>query len=125
MSNIDVTAQPTVRVQARNVAVDPHWLERVVDRVGKLDRFGNGVVSFDVEVTHNPNPSRHPAAWRVELSAKLRKHTIRATGQAPDPERAFTEAKEVLEANLRRAAKRMQFSRHGRKSTAKLREVLA
>lgn len=118
------TPAPTFKAHGRHLELDAKWLEHVEERTLQLDRFGNGIRHFDVEIAHNSNPSRAPYAWRVEISAQLRKHTIRATGQAADPQRAFAQAREVMESNLRRAARKMQFSRHGRRSTLRVSEVL-
>lgn len=116
---------PTFKAHGRHTAIDAKWLEHVEERTLQLDRFGNGITHFDVEISHNSNPSRQPMAWRVEIAAKMRKHTIRATGQAADPQRAFAEAREVMESNLRRAARKMHWSRHGRRATLTASQVVS
>lgn len=119
------TGTPSFKAHYRNADVDTDWLDHVEERTLQLDRFGNGIRHFDVEISHNANPSRRPTAWRVEISAQLRTNTIRATGQATDPQKAFAEAREVMEANLRRAARRMHYSRHRKQSTRKVGELLS
>ena len=115
---------PRVDIHARNVALDKAWLQAISDRTLQLDRFGNGIRSFEIEVTHNPNPSRQAKAWRVEIAAHLLNHSIRATGVAAEPEPAFFEAREILESSLRRASRRMHWSRHGRRATRKIAAAL-
>ena len=116
---------PGVKVHSRHMTVDADWLGHITERTQQLDRFGNGVRGFDVEIIHSRNPSRHDRAWRVELAALVDGNSIRGSAEAEDPRKAFELARDVLEANLRRAARRLHWSRHGRKATLKLSRDLA
>lgn len=120
MTERSTNPAPQVKVHSRHMTVDADWLVHINERTLQLDRFGNGVVGFDVEITHTRNPSRHDRAWRVDLAAQLTSHVIRASAEAEDPRKAFELARDVLEANLRRAARRHHWSRHGRGSTLKV-----
>ena len=116
---------PVLTIHSRHVEVDAEWVEHVRERTLELDRFGNGILTMDVEIAHNDNRRQVGHAWHVEISVSIKGHMIRATGEAADPERAFEKSRAVMEANLRRAARRHHWSRHGRNSTAKVAQVLA
>ena len=119
------SSAPAVNIHARNLDLDVVWLEHVETRVNQLDRFGNSIIAIDVEVTHNRNPRRQAKGWHVEIQTRVDGHVILAKAEAADPERAFELARQKMEANLRRAARRHHWSRHGRKSTMRMTEVLA
>jgi ribosomal subunit interface protein len=124
MSPKTLPQNPTLNIHSRHVEVDAEWIEHVRERTLELDRFGNGIFSYDVEIAHNENRRQAGHAWRVEISIKIKGHLIRATGEAADPERAFESSRRIMEANLRRAARRHHWSRHGRKATTKVSEFL-
>lgn len=115
---------PIISIHNRSVEANKEWLEHLKDRTQKLDRFGNNIVSFDVEISHFTNPRLSAKSWHVEITAKIKGALIRATGEAAEPERAYERAHKVMESNLRRAARRHHWSRHGRKSTMKVTEKL-
>jgi len=116
---------PALKIHSRHVDVDAEWLQHVRERTMELDRFGNNIVSFDVEIAHNNNPRQTSHSWHVEISVSVKGHVIRATGEAGDPERAFERSRAVMEGNLRRAARRHHWSRHGRKATMRMAPELA
>ena len=120
MSGRSASSAPTLTIHTRHVEVDNVWLDHVRERTMDLDRFGNNIISIDVEIAHNNNKRQQSHSWHVEISAKVKGHVLRATGEAADPERAFEKSRAVMEANLRRAARRHHWSRHGRNATAKV-----
>lgn len=113
-----------VVLHSRHVKIDEARAAEMRRRTAELDRFGNNLLSFDVEIGRNFNPSVAKNAWEVEIAARARGHLLRATGRAGDWLTAFDIAHERMEASLRRAARRMHWSRHGRKSVATLRHSL-
>ncbi len=117
-------SSPTIAIHNRNLDANKEWLEHLRDRTLLLDRFGNNIISFDVEVAHQTNPRLAAKSWHVEITAKIRGAVIRATGEASEPERAYERAHKVMESNLRRASRRHHWSRHGRKSTLKVSQKL-
>ncbi len=125
MTNKSNHSAPTLKIHSRHVDVDHEWIDHVRERTLELDRFGNNILAMDVEIAHNNNPRQTSHSWHVELSFQIKGHVIRATGEAADPERAFERARAVMESNLRRAARRHHWSRHGRKATMKVANVLA
>lgn len=120
MSGRSASSAPVLKIHTRHVDVDNVWLEHVRERTMELDRFGNNIIGLDVEIAYNSNKRQQSHSWHVEISAKIKGHVLRATGEASDPERAFEKSRAVMEANLRRAARRHHWSRHGRNSTAKV-----
>ncbi len=120
MSGRSASSSPVLKIHTRHIEVDAVWLEHVEERTLELDRFGNNIISMDVEIAHNNNRRQQAHSWHVEISVKIKGHVLRSTGEAADPERAFEKSRAVMEANLRRAARRHHWSRHGRKATAKV-----
>jgi len=125
MTNRKNPAAPSLTIHSRNVPVDAQWIEHVRERTLELDRFGNNILSIDVEITHNASARQHAYAWHVEISISIKGHVLRATGEAVDPERAFEKSRAVMESNLRRAGRRHHWSRHGRGATVRVVERLA
>ena len=116
--------KPIITIHNRNLDANKEWLEHLRERTLLLDRFGNKIISFDVEVIHQKNPRLAAKAWNVEITARVDGAFIRATGEAPEPERAYEKSHKVMEASLRRAARRHHWSRHGRKATLKVSKQL-
>jgi ribosomal subunit interface protein len=110
-----------LNIHSRHEVLDPEWVQHVRERVLELDRFGNKIIAIDVEVTYNKNPRRLSKAWHVEIRTRVDGHTILAEYEAADPERTFEKARAIMESNLRRAARRHHWSRHGKKATLSVR----
>ena len=117
-------SEPIISIHNRNLEANKEWLEHLKNRTKGLDKFGNNIISFDVEIDHQTNPRLSAKSWHVEITAKIPGSVIRATGEASEPERAFERAHKVMESNLRRAARRHHWSRHGRKATMKVNQKL-
>jgi ribosomal subunit interface protein len=117
-------SNPIIVIHNRNSEANKEWLEHLRERTLKLDRFGNHIISFDVEIMHQVNPRLSSKAWHIEITAKVDGAVIRATGEASEPERAYERSFKVMESNLRRAARRHHWSRHGRKATLKVSQKL-
>lgn len=120
-----MTNKLQLNIHSRNLQLDKDWLDHVKERSTELDRFGNKIIAMDVEITHNKHRRRESHAWHVEIRTRVDGHTILAKSEAADPERAFESARAKMESNLRRAARRHHWSRHGRKSTLRVGEMLA
>lgn len=117
-------SNPIITIHNRNLDANKEWLEHLRERTLKLDRFGNKIISIDVEIAHQTNPRLAAKSWHVEITAKVDGAVIRATGEAPEPEKAYERSHKVMESNLRRAARRHHWSRHGRKATMKVSQKL-
>ena len=125
MDTNNATPQANVVVRGRHLDLGEFWVEHVREKTQPLARFGLDITEFDVEVEHEVNPRRASMAWRVEITAKTRKAApFRAKGEGEKAEIAFDRARETLEQNLRRAAKRRRWSRHGNGATSKVARLL-
>ena len=97
-------------VRGRHVELSSKFREHVVDKLGRVDRFGIGLARIDVEVTKENNPRQSERAYEVELTCVGRGPVIRAEAHADDKYAALDVACTRLEERLRRAGER----RHGR-----------
>jgi len=120
----NTTQQPNVVVRGRHLDLGEFWVTHVREKTLPLARFGLGVTRFDVEVVHETNPRQSSQAWQVEIAAITLGKPLRAKGAGPEAEIAFERARETLELQLRRAAKRGRWSRHGSGATAKVARLL-
>ncbi len=117
-------SKPTIVVHSHGMKFDAAWMDIVKEKTGHLDRFGNNIVEIKVDFAHNNNPRQNDYAWTCVISAFIQGRMMKATGQASDEKRAFEFARETMESNLRRAARRHRYSRHGRKATQKVSKTL-
>lgn len=118
------TSTPSIVVQTHGMKFDADWLTTVKEKTAHLNRFGNNIIEMKVEFTHNNNPRQSDKAWTCVISAFIEGRMMKATGQASDEKRSFEFARETMEANLRRAARRHRYSRHGRRATQKANQTL-
>lgn len=126
MDSNDVTQAPEVVVRGRHLDLGEFWVQHVREKTALLARFGLDVTGFDVEVLHESNPRQASQAWQVEIAARTRGTgaPLRAKGAGHEAEVAFERARETLEQQLRRTAKRTRWSRHGNRATAKVARLL-
>ncbi len=76
-------SDPTISIhnrhlEANNLEANKEWLEHLRERTLELDRFGNNIIAFDVEVAHQNNPRLAAKSWHVEITAK-RKSTMKVS----------------------------------------------
>lgn len=116
--------QPEVVVRGRHLDLGEFWVQHVREKTAGLARFGLDISKFDVEVSHETNPRQSSNAWQVEIAAFTQGAPARAKGAGPEADVAFERARETLELQLRRAAKRGRWSRHGSGATAKVARLL-
>ncbi len=116
--------QPDVIVRGRHLDLGEFWVQHVREKTAGLARFGLGISRFDVEVLHEANPRQASKAWQVEIAAFTHGAPARAKGTGAEAEIAYERARETLELQLRRAAKRGRWSRHGTGATAKVARLL-
>ncbi len=124
MNSNDTMRQPDVIVRGRHLDLGEFWVEHVREKTALLARFGLGITGFDVEVLHEANPRQASKAWLVEISARTLGEPIRAKAAGDKAEVAYERARETLERQLRRVAKRRRWSRHGNGATAKVARLL-
>ncbi|GGM80001.1 ribosomal subunit interface protein [Longimycelium tulufanense] len=99
-------------VKGRNVEVPDHYRVHVADKLARLERYDRKVISFDVELFHEPNRRQQKRCQRVEITGKGRGPVIRAEASAGDFYAALDLALHKLENRLRRAHDRRRVH-HG------------
>ncbi|MGB8020758.1 MAG: ribosome-associated translation inhibitor RaiA [Candidatus Nanopelagicales bacterium] len=98
-------------VRGRHLDVSERFREHVIDKLGRVDRFGLPFTHIDVEVSHEPNPRQADRAFEVELTCRGTGPVIRAEAHAQDKYAATDVALDRLEERLRRAADRRRARR--------------
>ena len=102
-------------VKGRKAEVTDRFRKHVVDKLSRIERYDQKVISLDVELSKERNPRQTERKDRVELTMRTRGPVIRAEACAPDPYAALDLAVGKLEARMRRAADRRRVH-HGRRS---------
>ncbi|MBP2474565.1 ribosomal subunit interface protein [Crossiella equi] len=107
-------------VKGRNVEVPEHYRQHVADKLARLGRYDRKVISFDVELFHEPNRRQMKNCQRVEITGKGRGPVIRAEACAGDFYAALDAAVSKLEGRLRKLhdRRRVHHGRHAPKSVA-------
>ena len=100
-------------VRGRHIELSQRFREHVVDKLGRVDRFGVTLSRVDVEVTKEANPRQADRAFEVELTCVGRGPVVRAEATAADKYAALDLAYGRLEERLRRAGER-RTSKHRR-----------
>jgi ribosomal subunit interface protein len=100
-------------VRGRHIELSQRFREHVVDKLGRIDRFGVTLSRVDVEVTKEANPRQAERAFEVELTCVGRGPVVRAEATAADKYAALDLAYGRLEERLRRAGER-RTSKHRR-----------
>ncbi|APU17309.1 MULTISPECIES: ribosome hibernation-promoting factor, HPF/YfiA family [Actinoalloteichus] len=107
-------------VKGRNVEVPEHYRTHVAEKLDRLERYDRKVISFDVELFHEPNPRQTKNCQRVEITGKGKGPVIRAEACAADFYAALDGAVTKLESRLRRAhdRRRVHYGRRNPTSVA-------
>jgi ribosomal subunit interface protein len=98
-------------VKGRNVEVPDHYRQHVADKLGKVERYDQKIISVDVELFHEKNPRQSDNCQRVEITCFSRGPVIRAEAVAGDFYSALDLAISKLDSRLRRAADRRRIHR--------------
>jgi ribosomal subunit interface protein len=93
-------------VRGRHLELSQRFREHVVDKLGRIDRFGVTLSRVDVEVSKESNPRQAERAFEVELTCVGRGPVVRAEATAADKYAALDLAYGRLEERLRRAGER-------------------
>jgi ribosomal subunit interface protein len=108
-----MNAPVDIVVRGRHLDLSQRFRDHVVDKLGRIDRFGVALSRIDVEVSKEPNPRQADRAFEVELTCVGRGPVIRAEATAADKYGALDVAYTRLEERLRRAAER-RHAKHRR-----------
>lgn len=110
-------------VHARHADLSQRFRDHVDEKLVRVDRFGVGITSVDVEVSKEHNPRLADRAYEVELTCRGAGPVIRAEAAATDHYAALDIAYGRLEERLRRVAEKRRYHRHGRGSQLSAAEV--
>ena len=102
-------------VKGRKAEVTDRFRKHVEDKLSRIERYDQKVISLDVELSKERNPRQSERSERIELTMRTRGPVIRAEACAQDAYAALDIAVNKLEARMRRAADRRRVH-HGRRS---------
>ncbi len=100
-------------VKGRKTEVPKRFREHVAEKLEKIQRFDEKVISLDVEVSKEHNPRQADRSDRVEITLLTRGPVIRAEAAAADPYAALDLASAKLDAQLRKSADRRRVHKGG------------
>jgi ribosomal subunit interface protein len=114
-------------VKGRNVEVPDHYRQHVADKLRKVERYDQKIISVDVELFHEKNPRQSDSCQRVEITCFSRGPVVRAEAVSGDFYSALDAAITKLDSRLRRAAdrRRIHRGRHAPVSVAAATAALA
>ncbi|MEO3822187.1 ribosome-associated translation inhibitor RaiA [Actinomadura sp. B10D3] len=107
-----------ITVRGRHTEVNDRFRRHVDNKLAKIERLNQKVISVDVEVSEERNPRLADQRERVELTIRSRGPVIRAEAAADDRYGALDLALDKLESRLRRDSERRKG--HGGRNRAKL-----
>ena len=93
-------------VKGRKAEVTERFRKHAVDKLSRIERFDQKVISLDVELSKERNPRQAERSERVELTMRTRGPVVRAEACAQDSYAALDAAAHKLEAQMRKAAGR-------------------
>jgi ribosomal subunit interface protein len=100
-------------VKGRKTEVTERFRKHVSEKLGKIQKFDDKVISLDVEVSKERNPRQADRSERVEITMRTRGPVIRAEACAGDPYAALDMASAKLDAQLHKAADRRRVHKGG------------
>ena len=100
-------------IKGRNCEIPERFHELATEKLSKLERYDQKVMTVDVEVSKEPNPRRADEAHRVELTVRTKGPIVRAEAAADDRYTALDMAMDKLSGRMRRAAERRCAARTG------------
>jgi ribosomal subunit interface protein len=100
-------------VRGRNVEVPDHFRQHVAEKLSRIEKFDQRIISVDVELLHEKNRRQAEICQRVEITCRVRGPVVRAEACASDFYKALDAAIVKLERRFRQAADRRRVH-HGR-----------
>lgn len=100
-------------IKGRNCEIPERFHELATEKLSKLERYDQKVMTVDVEVSKEPNPRRADEAHRVELTVRTKGPIVRAEAAADDRYTALDMAMDKLSGRMRRSAERRRAARTG------------
>jgi ribosomal subunit interface protein len=102
-------------VKGRRMEVSERFRAHVAEKLARIERLDQKIISVDVECSKERNPRLADQAERIEITIRSRGPVVRAEAAAPDCYAALDLAYQKLENRLRRAHDR-RVVHHGNKS---------
>jgi putative sigma-54 modulation protein len=102
-----------IAISSRNTAVTPRLEEVIRDKIGRLDRFVEGMDSAKVHFSEEKNPRLADRKEVCEVEMHGHGHHIRCKVAAPDPFTAIDLAVEKLEHQLHKLKTKLVRRNHG------------
>jgi ribosomal subunit interface protein len=99
-------------VKGRRTEVSDRFRQHAMEKLAKLEKWDQKIISLDVEVCRERNPRQSDVCDRIELTCRSRGPVIRAEAAAADPYAALDLACSKLEVRLRKSADRRRVH-HG------------
>jgi ribosomal subunit interface protein len=99
-------------VKGRRTEVSDRYRRHVMQKLSKVERLDDNLISLDVEVSKERNPRLADRAVRIEITLRRRGPVIRAEAYASDQYAALDVAATKLEAQLRKVCDRRKLH-HG------------
>jgi ribosomal subunit interface protein len=93
-------------VKGRKAEVTDRFRQHAEDKLSRIERYDQKVMSLDVELSKERNPRQSERCDRVELTMRTRGPVVRAEACAADFYAALDAAAHKLEAQMRKAADR-------------------
>jgi ribosomal subunit interface protein len=112
-------------IKGRNCEIPERFHELATEKLSKLERYDQKVMTVDVEVSKEPNPRRAEEAHRVELTVRTKGPIVRAEAAADDRYTALDMAMDKLSSRMRRAAERRRAARTGGRNPKSLAHATA
>ncbi|MCF2533920.1 ribosome hibernation-promoting factor, HPF/YfiA family [Yinghuangia soli] len=98
-------------VKGRKTEVPERFRKHSVEKLDKIRKLDDKVISVDLEVSKERNPRLADRSDRVEITLRSKGPVVRAEAAATDPYAALDLAMSKLEAQLRKAADRRRVHR--------------
>lgn len=106
-----------VRVTGRHCQVSDEFRDHVMEKITKVERLRDRVISVDVQVSAYGNKRNPDEGARVEITLRSKGPVVRAEATADEKIPAFEQALDRLRKQLRRAADRRKIHK-GHKNTS-------
>jgi ribosomal subunit interface protein len=111
-------------VKGRNVEVPDHYRVHVTEKLGRVERYDQKAVHYDVELFHERNPRQSKSCQRVEITGRCCGRVVRAEARGADFYAALDAAVSKLDNRLRRVADRRKVH-YGRRQPTSVAEATA
>ena len=102
-----------VAISSRKTVVTPRLEEVTREKIGKLDRFLDGMDRAEVHFSEETNPRLADRKEVCEVSMQGHGHAVRCKVAAPDPFTALDRAVDKLEHQLHKLKSKLDRRHHG------------